>query len=203
MVNTLESLSQQVADLQKYVETGLSHRSERIVLMVDHSNFNQTWRRVETSSSSRPDYIKLQSFLADGRLLRQSRLYYSDVDACEVAEADKADWQRRQDFYTLLRHNNWTLRYVRKRVYEGATVEKGLDGALIIDMESICRDNRCDTIVLVAGDADYCEVVQRVQENYCVKVEVAFFPNQTARDLQTKAGKFINLDTVKDKFRRG
>lgn len=72
---------------------------------------------------------------------------------------------------------------------------------LILDMETICRENRCDTVILVAGDADYCEVVTNAQEKYCTKVEVAFFPNQTSRDLQAKA-KFVNLEAVRDKFTR-
>ena len=91
------------------------------------------------------------------------------------------------------------MRGVKKKVYDGMPVEKGLDGALILDMETICRDGRCDTIVprgLVMLIT--VTVVAGVQERYCVRVEVAFFPNQTARDLPGEGleTKFINLEWV-------
>jgi uncharacterized LabA/DUF88 family protein len=175
--------------------------SEHVIIMVDRSNLDQTWRRIE-SGPLRPDYIKLKDILIGGRTCHQVRIYYSDIDSELVTDAERPEWRRRQDFYTFLRHQGWVLRGVKKKVYEGIATEKGLDGALIRDMETICRDNRCDTIILVAGDADYCDVVSDVQDRYCVKVEVAFFPNQTARDLQNRATKFVNLECCKADFSR-
>jgi len=191
--NSVAALRQQVSDSR--------NASDRVVIMVDRSNLDQTWRRIETGAN-RPDYLKLTEVLTGSRTLKQVRIYYSDVDYEVVPEIDRVDWQRRQDFYTFLRHQGWVLRGVKKRMYDGIPVEKGLDGCLIRDMEMICRDGRCDTIVLIAGDADYCDVVSDVQERYCVRVEVAFFPNQTARDLQVKASKFVNLECLKDRIVR-
>lgn len=202
------TLRQSIAELQKsfadFRQTVIDEArlaAEQVIIMIDRSNLDQTWRRVE-NSGLRPDYVKLKDVLTNGRTCRQVRIYYSDIDSDLVTETERADWQRRQDFYMFLRHQGWILRGVKKKVYEGVSVEKGLDGALIRDMETICRDNRCDTVVLVAGDADYCDVVADVQDRYCVKVEVAFFPNQTSRDLQIRAAKFINLECVKDRFVR-
>lgn len=206
-VSTVETLQANICELQKTVidlqakvdECRLSN--ERVVVMIDRSNLEQTWRRVETSGNQ-PDYIKLQETVGAGRAIKQVRIYYSEIDSEMVTDAERPDWSRRQNFYTFLRHQGWVLRGVKKKMYDGVPVEKGLDGCLIRDMEIICRDNRCDTIVLVAGDADYCDVVGDVQERYCVKVEVAFFPNQTARDLSARATKFVNLEQVKDRIVR-
>lgn len=192
----LDTLQQQVSALTQRLEEGRLNM-ERVVIMVDRSNLDQTWRRIE-HNGFRPDYVKLTNFLAGARSLRQVRVYYSDLDPEMVQESERADWQNRQSFYSFLRHQGWLLRGVRKKIHGGVATEKGLDAALIRDMDKICRENRCDTIVLVAGDADYCEVVSDVQDNYCVKVEVAFFPQQTARDLQSRASKFINLECHKD-----
>lgn len=176
--------------------------SERVIVMIDRSNLDQTWRRVEANPANRPDYLKLMDLVIGGRTCRQVRIYFSDIDPDLVQEADRAAWQSRQDFYTFLRHQGWILRGVRKKVYDGVSVEKGLDGALIRDMETVCRDGRCDTVVLIAGDADYCDVVSDVRDRYCMKVEVAFFPNQTARELQVAASRFVNLDCLRDRFTR-
>lgn len=210
-VSQMDVIQQQILELQRTVNDAsaqlliasksVAHQSERVIIMVDRSNLDQTWRRIE-NGGLRPDYVKLKDFLGDGRAIKQMRLYYSDIDADMVADADRVDWQRRQDFYSFLRHQGWILRGVRKKIHDGIPTEKGLDGALIRDMEIICRDNRCDTIALVAGDADYCDVVTDVQERYCMKVEVAFFPNQTARDLRAKAAKFIDLECAKDRITR-
>ena len=194
-----EKMLEQVASLRSLVPN--PRQNERVIIMVDRSNLDQTWRRIETGPA-RPDYMKIRDFLTDGRTMKQMRVYFSDVDADMVREEDRQDWQRRQDFYAFLRHNGCLLRGVRKKVYDGKPTEKGLDGALIRDMETITRDGRCDTVVLVAGDADYCEVVQDAQDRYCIRVEVAFFLNQTARDLQVRASKFINLECFKDKITR-
>lgn len=197
----LQDFRQQITSDIRALLAPTARQTERVVIMVDRSNLDQTWRRVETGGL-KPDYMKIREFLADQRSLKQMRVYFSDIDADMVKEEDRAEWQRRQDFYAFLRHNGCLLRGVSKKVYDGMPVEKGLDGALIRDMETICRDNRCDTVVLVAGDADYCDVVGDVQDRYCVRVEVAFFPNQTARALQARAARFINLECFKDRITR-
>lgn len=100
---------------EKFAE--LSKNFERTIILIDHSNLNQTWRRVESSPSNRPDYVKLKSLLLAGRMLKQVRLYYSDVSENTLQEVDKADWQRRQEFYNFLRHDGWFLRGVRKKIH--------------------------------------------------------------------------------------
>ncbi len=201
LVEDMRSRMEDIRARMEDVISSIKKQQDRVIVMIDRSNLDQTWRRVD-NSGVRPDYVKMTEFLSDARLLRQVRIYYSDIDADMVPESERVDWQRRQDFYSFLRHQGWILRCVKKKIYEGVHVEKGLDATLIRDMERICRNRSCDTIVLVAGDADYCDVVYEVQERYCVKVEVAFFPNQTARDLQSKASRFINLECVKDKIVR-
>ena len=196
---TVDALREQIAVVaQKMAAAG-----ERVVVMIDRSNLDQTWRRVFSPDVNvRPDYLKIKDFVVGTRTCKQVRVYYSDISTEQVLDAERPDWERRQEFYKFLRYQGWLLRGVRKKVFGGVPVEKGLDAALIRDMDFICRENRCDTIILIAGDADYCEVVAEVQDRYCVKVEVAFFPNQTARDLVSNASKFINLDCVRDQLVR-
>lgn len=197
----LEQMQNQIVDLQARLD-GISKKNERVIILVDRSNLDATWHRIEPSGARKPDYLKLTEILTDGRSLTQCRVYYSDIDADMVRDEERRAWQGRQDFYKFLRCQGWILRYVQKRVYDGVPTEKGLDAALITDMQMICREGRCDTIVLVAGDADYCETVYDVRDRFCCKVEVAFFPVCCSRDLQQSATKFVNLECILDKISR-
>lgn len=196
-----ETLSQQIEQLRASVD-GLKNKQERVIIMIDRSNLDQTFRRVD-NSNKRIDYIKLVKFLYGDRFLKQVRVYYSDIlDIHEVPEEEKSEWQRRQDFYAFLKHQGYFLHGVRRHLYETGRVEKGLDTALCLHMNNLCRGNFCDTLILVAGDADYRDVVYGAQENYAVKVEVAFFPQQTSRELAYSSTKFIDLLKVKESLLR-
>ncbi len=192
-------IDHKVDDLKRTMEQVLSRlgisqiEREKVVIMIDRTNLDQSWRRADTFGG-RPDYLKIKSYLQGNRTCRQVRVYYSDYDQTMVPPEDRGEWQRRQDFYTFLRHRGWVLRSVKKRMYDGVAVEKGLDALLIMDMHTIARRNLCDTIILVAGDADYCDVISSIQREYCMCAEVSFFHSQTARDLQNRASRFVNLE---------
>jgi uncharacterized LabA/DUF88 family protein len=198
----LDNLQKQVTHLQRSLEEmNDRNRQDRVIILIDRSNLEHTFRRVD-NSGLKIDYIKLTRFLQGYRFLKQVRIYYSDyMDGDFVPESEMNEYKRRLDFYAFLRYQGYILRGVRRRDFGEMRVEKGLDAALIRDMERLCRDNRCDTIVLVAGDGDYCEIVESAQKDYAVKVEVAFFPAQSARELVSRA-KFIDLLKVKDRLLR-
>jgi uncharacterized LabA/DUF88 family protein len=80
--------------------------------------------------------------------------------------------------------------------------EKGVDAALIRDVERLCSNGCCDKIILVSGDGDYANLIYDIQNIYGVKAEVAFFPEQTSKDLVSKASNFNDLSRAKDKLIR-
>jgi len=200
--DALCALQEQLTALQQRVEQ-LSNRSERVVILIDNTNLNFTVKKVDTTGQYRLCYNKLVNFLAAGRLLRQVRIYYSDFDRnAHLEEEDARKRQEREGFYNWLRWQGFYLKACSLVERDGGVKEKGLDASIIRDMDRICRDDRCDTIILVAGDADYKDLVVDVIERYCIKVEVAFFPDFTARSLQSQATKFIDLGKIKEDLRR-
>lgn len=201
ILDALNGIKDEVKSGFTRIVDAIRDSKDRVIIMIDRSNLDQTWRQIDCSGL-RPDYMKLTSMLVGQRSQKQVRVYFSELDADRVTDAERVDWQRRQDFYNFLRHQGWVLRCVSKKIQNGVPTEKGLDGALIRDMDMIGRENRADVVVLVAGDADYVEVVGDLQDRYCVQVEVAFFPHQTAKTLRLRASKFVNLECVKNQFVR-
>jgi uncharacterized LabA/DUF88 family protein len=71
--------------------------------------------------------------------------------------------------------------------------EKGLDMEIGLDMNDLSRDEAPGTMILVAGDADYVPVLDRVQSRKW-KVEVWYWSN-AADKLQKAASPFFPLDS--------
>jgi uncharacterized LabA/DUF88 family protein len=183
---------------------GLDRRNERVVIFVDNTNLNFTARRVDSTGNYRLCYNKLIHFLADGRLLKQTRIYYSDFDRNVNLSAEDAQRRNeREGFYQWLKWQGyWLKACTQVDRGDGTIKEKGLDAAIVKDMERLCHQNITDTIILVSGDLDYKEMVQEAQSLYGMRVEVAFFPEFAAKGLQYAATKFINLSEVKETLRR-
>lgn len=200
-MSTLEELRRTFQGMENNLYNRLVSMNERVVIMVDRNNLGQIWHKTEISNN-RPDFMKLKEILTRGRFCRQARCYYSDFPGHLLSDADRFEWQKRQDFYYFLKSNGWFIRNVPKVMQDGIFVEKGLDGILTRDMDNICRNGYCDTVVLVSGNAGYCDVVGDVQDRYCVKVEVAFFGGQTSRELREKATSFIDLNCERSNISR-
>lgn len=200
--DALCTLRDQIISLQERIAQ-LPSQSERVVVMIDNTNLNLTIKKVDTTGQYRLCYNKLVEFLRAGRLLRQVRIYYSDFDRyAQLEEEDQRKRTEREGFYNWLRWQGFYLKACPLVERDGGVKEKGLDAAIIKDMDRICHDDRCDTMILISGDADYRDLVCDIQQLYCIRVEIAFFPEFTARSLQACASKFIDLSKVKEQLRR-
>jgi uncharacterized LabA/DUF88 family protein len=186
------------------ISTDQGMRAERVVIFIDNTNLNFTCRKVDSTGQYRLCYNKLTAFLASGRHLQQTRIYYSDYDLNVQLPPDEAQRRKeREAFYQWLKWQGyWLKACTLVDRGDGTTKEKGLDGAIIKDMERLCHTDNCDTFILVAGDLDYREMVAEAQSIYGKRVEVAFFPEFAAKGLQYAATKFINLSEVKENLRR-
>lgn len=201
-VSQVEAIRSELSALKMEVGRRMK-RPERTVILIDNTNLNYTVKKVDSTGQYRLCYNKLTEYLAGDRLLRQTRIYYSDYSWNKQLEDDeRAKRQDRESFYHWLRWQGYYLKECSLVERDGAPKEKGLDACIIKDMERICSRDICDTLILVAGDLDYRDTVVEVQRDYCVRVEVAFFPEFAARQLQIAATKFIDLGKVKDELRR-
>ncbi len=200
---TNEQIHQEVVTLGAKVDA-LRNVNNRVVVFVDNTNLNFTTRKVEACGAYRLCYEKLVNFLVGDRQLRQVRIYYSDYSRTStLSPEESARRSERDGFYGWLRHQGfWLKECSLVERTDGTTKEKGLDAAIIKDMERLCWQGVADTIILVAGDLDYMEMVQEVQSFHNTPIEVAFFPEYAAKKLQYAATKFINLTEAKEVLRR-
>jgi uncharacterized LabA/DUF88 family protein len=173
----------------------LELRRERVVIMLDNSNFFGSVTRIcrDTSRKFRVDYGKLLTMLVEGRTVIDAFCYYSDW------EVDEETRVRREGFQIMMEKTGFTLVTVQQR--SRAIREKGVDAAIVRDITAIAREMpRCDTIILIAGDGDYSETVSEIRKRHGVKVEVAFFGVETAQTLKMAATRFTDLETMREQF---
>jgi uncharacterized LabA/DUF88 family protein len=175
---------------------------EKVIIFIDNTNLNLTARKVDPSY--RLCYNKLTRLLTDGRFLKQVRIYYSDFDPHRPLPPEQAAQRADRDkFYSWLRFQGFYLKGMPLQDRsDGSTKEKGLDAAIIRDMERLMSRNACDTVILVSGDLDYKESLTEAWGTYGVRTEVAFFENYTAGALKSVTTKFTDLTVVRSIIQR-
>lgn len=195
----LANLHQQVVELRSVIRN-----PERVIVFIDNTNLNFTIRKVDSSGKYRICYTKLVNHLVGERFLRQVRIYYSDHDKSSPLSAEETyRRQEREKFYSWLKWQGYWLHLLPLVDRgDGTTKEKGLDAAIVRDMQRLCENQAADTIILVSGDQDYKAMVMESQSHYGMQAEVAFFQEFTAPALTYAASKFINLTEIKDQLRR-
>lgn len=186
------------------LKDAIASRSEKAIIFIDNTNLNFTIRKMDSTGCYRLCYNKLVEHLTAGRHMQQVRIYYSDFDKmANLSSEESYRRQEREKFYNFLKWQGyWLKAFSLIERGDGSTKEKGLDAAIVRDMQRICEQGRADTIILVAGDQDYKEMIAESQSLYGMKAEVAFFANYTAPGLQHAASRFINLEEIKDILRR-
>ncbi len=78
---------------------------------------------------------------------------------------------------------------------DGDFRQKGVDSLIAIDMLTKAFQEHCDEALLVAGDADFVEVVKSVKETK-VSVAGAYFKSNINKDLLLSFDKKIELDNL-------
>jgi uncharacterized LabA/DUF88 family protein len=196
-----EQISQQLAQVASRLET-VASESQKVTIFIDNTNLGLTIRKIDPNYQI--CYNKLAKHLANGRQIRQCRIYYSDIDPRgNMTHEEAAKRYSRDGFYNWLRQQGfWLKELTQTSRADGTMKEKGLDAAIIKDMERLLNSRTNDTVVLVAGDQDYREVILEAQSHHFTPVEVAFFPEFASRNLILAASKFVNLSESKESLRR-
>jgi len=139
------------------------------------------------------DYAKLVDVLAAGRQVRAK--YYYCSEPAVVGE-------KQSKFMDMLRQSGFTV-VAKKLKQRGSSrnVEKGVDVALVTGLLSLAwEEGAYDDAVIVGGDADYTEPVEKVKSKG-KWVEVVGWRDSFGRDLKRVANKVIYLDDLMDKVK--
>ncbi|MDR0498239.1 MAG: NYN domain-containing protein [Holophagales bacterium] len=136
------------------------------------------------------DYSKLLEMLTgkDRELLRA--FFYTGVD-------ESADRQR--GFLHWMRRNGFRVVQKSVRVDRDGTRRAHLEVEIATDMMAFA--DKVDTIVLVSGDEDFAYPLSVLAQRG-VRIEVAGFRSAMANKIMDCADRYIDLDSLMDKFRK-
>lgn len=159
---------------------------ERVMIFIDGSNL------FHSSKDYKIDFDKMRKKLAGGRNL--IRTYYY------AAEAPRGD-KKQAGFYERLQYMGIKVTLKKLRIHNNCAIEKGVDAALMLDMLDLAHKNAYDTAILLSGDDDFVEIVERVKM-LGKKVEIAAFEKVLGNELRKAADVFIPMDVIVKEIER-
>ena len=150
---------------------------QRLAIFIDGSNLYHAMR--ENLHRVDLNFAEFARKLCGSRNLLRIYYYNASQDPSLNPEAAR----EQQEFLDTLRRTPYMeVRLGRTRLQQGVAVEKGVDIMLATDLVQFALSNTYDVAVLVSGDGDFAYAVQTVK-NTGKHVEVAYFENNTSRDL--------------------
>ncbi|MEW5936223.1 MAG: NYN domain-containing protein [Candidatus Thermoplasmatota archaeon] len=172
---------------------------ERVAIFIDGSNTYYALRHFndERGTSLKINYGRLVEKLAAGRYLLRAYYYSSHRDPIESSQAR---------FYESLQYSGIqvVLRPLQQRTDPNSGelyfAEKGVDVALVTDLLCLSWENAFDTAVLVSGDADFAQTVDKVKYKG-KRVEIATFRGVLSTELRRIADRIIFLDDIVEDVR--
>jgi len=151
--------------------TRLQRKKEKICIFIDNLSLFHSVR----ANNLKPDYLKLQEFIAQGRT-SDVRFYYTYHYGADPVLYDFLD--SKAGF-----------------IMNGFEVDEedraNVTCEIIYDMVRLAT--RYDKYVLVSGFTNYARTVNRLREDYGLRVDIAFFENQISSSLAIEADSIIDL----------
>lgn len=156
--------------------------SEKVCIFIDGSNmwwglrgYNQ-----RNNTNIRIDYKKLENFLLKGRPLLRTYYYCSRPERPDPRQLALLESLRNRGITVVEK----TLR-TRTDPVTGATrtVEKGVDATLVTHLLGLAWEGAYETAILVSGDEDFVEAVQKVKDKG-KRIEIATFKGRLSDELR-------------------
>ena len=174
--------------------------NNRVIVFVDGSNlfWGLKYFNEKNGTSTRIDYSKLADELTRGRTRIRSYYYGSE------SVPPKAN---QRSFHDALRYSGYQVIVkplkIRKDIETGKeyAIEKGVDVSLVSDLLCLAWEGAYDVAVLVTGDADFLNPIEKVKYKGKI-VEIASFKNSLSGELRKIADKTVFLDDLIDKIKR-
>lgn len=153
----------------------------------EHNKVNSTEFKI--------NYEKLTSFLmTESKIAVLLRTYYYTGVPVNISEAQKG-------FLTRLEHiPNFEVRSKPLKMKNGKLIEKGVDVHIVTDMLWCGLNKHCEHIILVSGDEDLTEAINKLKENG-IRVTIAAFKPNTSQKIMRAADAYIDLSLHVDKFK--
>ncbi len=171
---------------------------KRLAIFIDGSNLHGGLGRMTDLHRSLSKLKATQHYFIDFKKLRDSFHKPTDEELVKVyyarSETD-AELNTRKDFYRTLNTLGYKLDIKERK---NQAKEKGVDMAIAMEMLILAFYNVYDEAILVAGDADYCQLVREVQR-FGKRVGIAAFAEDPglSNKLLNESDFFTNL-TIQD-----
>lgn len=132
------------------------------------------------------------SGMAESEIMKKLSLTKDEYDAQK--ELHKARLQMK--YYEIMQYRGAKVILNKlKRDKPGEYRQKGVDVYIASDLLSLAFENAYDIAMLVSGDSDFIEVIDKVRERGKL-VFLASFENGKSYDLQKSCDGFISLDKI-------
>ena len=172
---------------------------QRVIVFIDGSNVYWGLRYYNQANSTnlRIKYTALVDKLTGDRQRIRSYFYGSLGVPPDLNQLKFHDSLRFSGFQVVVKPIKKRWNPATKKEY---TVEKGVDVALVSDLLSLAWEGAYDVAVLVSGDADFIETVQKVKYKGKI-VELASFRESLSGELRRVADKTVFLDDMMDEIK--
>ena len=152
---------------------------ERVVLFLDYANINRT----AADRGYALDYGHLLNYLSEGRFLVEAY--------CYLPINPRTPYAGDRDIEAL-----WSQGYLvctKTGTVVSDSYKCNFDVEITLDMMRVAHEVQPDIMVLASGDGDFVPLMLELRKQG-IRVEVAAFPENTARGMILKSSGFIDLD---------
>ncbi len=172
---------------------------QRVIIFIDGSNIYWGLRYYNENNSTdhRIKYTKLVEELTQGRQRIRSYFYGSVGVPPREGQIKFHDSLKFSGFQVVVKPIKKRWNPITGKEY---SIEKGVDVALVSDLQSLAWEGAYDVAVLVSGDADFVGTVEKVKYKGKI-VEVASYKDSLSGELRRVADKVIFIDDIMDKIK--
>lgn len=145
-------------------------------------------------------FVDVQNMYYSARQIYQQKTNFAEILKRAVAGRQlirafayviRADIEEEKNFFDALSKQGYEVRAKDLQIFYGGAKKGDWDVGIAMDL--IRMAPKLDTIVLVSGDGDFCDLVKFVKSMGC-RVEVMSFRKTASKLLIDEADEFISLD---------
>lgn len=161
----------------------MASEEERVLIIIDGSNFYHRLKEMKLSSLLNFDYKKFSHSLLIKRSLFSKQYHIGAIREERGNIKSKELMRGQQKLITKLQKDNWIIRFGHMLKTDGYH-EKGVDVQIAVDILIGAYENLYDTVILVSSDTDLIPAIAKAR-SMKKKVEYIGFSHKPSYGLIT------------------
>lgn len=160
-------------DLLVIGDTIFAMKQERILILIDGSNFFFKLKDIKLHDLLKFNFDKFAKYLAGSNTIVSAIYYVGRVRQDGTKKADKMAADQQKLFNRLRKHGfRYSLGYLLKN--DGVYHEKGVDVQIATDIVVAAYENSCDRVLLISSDTDLMPAIKTAQKKGKIVEYVGF-----------------------------